>query len=362
MTSRNPLSWPAPTSPDAPLSGMRVLDLGQQLPGPYATLLLASLGATVIKIEPPEGDAARHLDPEMFAQVNAGKTALALNLKDPRHRDRLYNLVRHCDVFVEGFRPGVVERLGCDFARLRILKENLIYCSVSGFGQSGPLANRPTHDISLQAIAGALAPGVILDRIGVPWVDLATATTAAFTIASAYHSGRGGYIDASMLDAAVSWAGVKPSAVSRNEPTYGTIATPDGGTMVIAILENDMWRRLCTALGWYDWVDDPDLARYADRQNKARYIRSRLDDTVAALGAVEVARLAVEYDLPLDRVGSLSAAEEQQLSTRQAAEGQARHPAVPIPVPWQTVLNPAPELPVPYEGRSLSEELFNRSS
>ncbi|MDX6326236.1 MAG: hypothetical protein QOK15_2590, partial [Nocardioidaceae bacterium] len=144
--------------PLAPLAAMRVLDLSQQLPGPYCTLLLASLGASVTKVEPMHGEPARHLDPVMFQRVNQGKTSLRLDLKTTEGQEKLRDLARDSDVFVEGFRPGVTARLGCDFARLTRLSPALVYCSISGFGQSGPLGSQPTHDLSLQAMAGAIGP------------------------------------------------------------------------------------------------------------------------------------------------------------------------------------------------------------
>jgi crotonobetainyl-CoA:carnitine CoA-transferase CaiB-like acyl-CoA transferase len=345
MTLSSTSGWPA-SAPGAPLAGMRVLDLSQQLPGPYATQLLASLGASVIKVEPPTGDAARHLDPEMFARVNAGKSSITLNLKDVDHREILYGLIADCDVFVEGFRPGVTARLGCDYEVVREMRPAIVYCSISGFGQNGPMARRPTHDISLQAVTGALVPGARIDRIGVPWVDLATGTSAALTITAAYHAGNGGYIDASMLDAAVAWPGVKPAAVTELEPTYGTLITSDGKTMVIAILEDDMWHRLCVALGWSDWQDDPAFAHYGDRQSNAARIRARLDESFAAMRSDELTELAVTHDLPLDLMGEASPEVKEQLASR-ASTGHPRLMSVPIPAPWQVELAPAPALADP---------------
>ena len=330
-----------------PLRGMRVLDLSQQLPGPYATFLLAALGAEVTKVEPPAGDAARHLDPEMFARVNAGKASVVLDLKTGQGRDRLYALVREHDVFVEGFRPGVTTRLGCDASALHAIHPQLVYCSISGAGQTGPLADHPTHDISLQAMAGVLTGAGDVTRVGVPWVDLATGTSAALAITAAWHAGQGCYLDMSMLDAAVAWARVKPSALEPGpEPTYGTLRSADGDRVVIAVLEDAMWVRLCTALGWADWAAEPRLARYRDRRAHAAEIRDRLERHVAQLTVAEVVALAEKHDLPLGPADATSnPAAGKQIAIRFPG-GTGRH-TPPLPAVLLARLGPAPALGLP---------------
>lgn len=329
---------------------MRVLDLSQQLPGPYATLLLASMGATVTKVEPPRGDAARHLDPAMFERVNAGKSSVTLDLKTAGDRARLHEMVGEADVFVEGFRPGVTGRLGCDYEALRALRPRLVYCSVSGVGQSGPLAGVPTHDISLQAMAGALVAGERVDRIGVAWVDLATGTSAALAITAAWHHGRGGHLDMSMLDAALAWTSAKPAAVASPEPTYGTVDTADGRQVVVALLEDAMWQRLCVALGWADWVSDPTLAGYPDRQARADEVRRRLDAELRTRSQAEVLRLAERFDLPITALdASATPAAREQIERRRRSQAS---PCVPLPGPLVRPLGPAPKIaePVSREG------------
>ncbi len=321
-----------------------MLDLSQQLPGPYATFLLAALGAEVTKIEPPAGDAARQLDPEMFEHVNAGKTSVVLDLKTNRGQRRLHELVHGRDVFIEGFRPGVTSRLGCDTATLHTIHPQLIYCSITGVGQTGPLAGRPTHDLSLQAMAGVLTGAGDLSRIGVPWVDLATGTSAALAITAAWHTGQGCHLDMSMLDAAIAWARVKPSGLQADpEPTYGTLRTADGKRVTIALLEDAMWVRLCTALGWADWATDPSLARYLDRRQHADEIRNRLERDIARLTRQEIVALAERHDLPL---GPADAATEpvarEQITTR-FPDGPGRD-HLPLPTALLNHLNPAPSL------------------
>lgn len=339
------MSTPADAPPDTPLTGMRVLDLSQQLPGPYATFLLAALGAEVTKVEPPAGDAARELDPVMFAHVNAGKSTVVLDLKSDEGRRALSGLVAAHDVVVEGFRPGVAARLGCDAATLHATWPALVYCSISGAGQEGPLAGHPTHDLSLQAAAGVLAGGADVTRIGVPWVDLATGTAAALAITAAWHAGRGVHLDMSMLDAAVAWSRCKPAALDPGpEPTYGTVATADGGRVTVALLEDTMWRRLCTALGWTDWLGDDRLARYTDRRRHGGEVRARLERDLGRLTATQVADLARDHDLPVGPADpEADPAAQEQVALRFPDPGSAA--CLPLPAALVRRLGPAPTWP-----------------
>lgn len=306
------------SSGSEPLHGMTVVDISQQLPGPYCSLLLAGLGAEVIKVEPVGGDTARHVDPEMFERVSRGKRSIRLNLKAEAAQAELHGLVRDADVFIEGFRPGVTARLGCDFSRLTKLNPDLVYCSVSGFGQTGPSASRPTHDLSLQAIAGALRPSDTVETVGVPWVDLGVATTAAFLIASHWRTGQAVHLDLAMLDVVTSWAHVKPGAVRDLQPTYGTFTSADGTTFVLALLEDDMWQRLCRALELDDWSAEAELGEYAARMAAAAEVRRRVQDEIGRRTASEVTALAASFDLPLDEIQDAAAApSNEQVEWRQ---------------------------------------------
>jgi crotonobetainyl-CoA:carnitine CoA-transferase CaiB-like acyl-CoA transferase len=322
---------------------MRVVDLSQQLPGPYCTLLLAGLGARVTKVEPLGGDAARHLDPAMFERVNAGKTSVRLDLKSAAGQRALHDLVREADVFVEGFRPGVALRLGCDFETLAGLSSRLVYCSISGFGQTGPDASRPTHDLSLQALAGALPDGAVVESIGVPWVDLGVATTAALLIAAHWRAGSAVRLDLAMLDIVTAWTGVKPDAISRKEPTYGTFTSSDGVTFALAILEDDMWLRLCRALGLEAWSDERGLAAYSARIAAAAAVREGVQERLGRLSSDELAELSVTHDLPLDEVQDLArAASHQQIAWR--AQGN-QHGLLPFgPGPERNGQQVTPEI------------------
>jgi len=260
------------------LSGVQVLDLTRLLPGPYATLLLADLGAEVVKIEePPGGDPVRAIPPFIdgrsarFEALNRNKRSLTLNLKKPEGRAIFYKLVERSDVVVEGFRPGVAERLQIDYERLRAVNPRLVYCSISGYGQTGPYREHAGHDINYAARAGLLSltghPEPVI--LGVPVADLAGATFAAFSIVSALFarerspSREGCYLDISLTDAVISWLAlhlaetlatgqpVRPDeqVLTGAFPCYALYETKDGRWLAVGALEEKFWQKLCEALG-----------------------------------------------------------------------------------------------------------------
>lgn len=270
------------------LEGVRVLDFSQNLPGPYATFLLAGWGADVVKVEPPKGDPARHIEP-FFAMVNRGKRSVVLDLRDEASRPALEALVRWADVLIDGFRPGVMARLGCDFERASALNPRLVYCSISAFGQEGPLREHPGHDLNLQALAGVChlerdAAGVPRGSV-IPMADLSTSLVAVSGIAAALlareKDGRGRYLDVAMADAVLSWANVwglgidvagrTDRELSRGGPVakrlarpfvahlerlklyampqYGVYRCKGGGHLSIGIVdEAHFWKALCDVL------------------------------------------------------------------------------------------------------------------
>jgi crotonobetainyl-CoA:carnitine CoA-transferase CaiB-like acyl-CoA transferase len=306
----------------APLAGITVVDLSQQLPGPFATLLLRTLGARVIKVEPPQGDAAREIDPPMFARVNAGKEILSLNLKSADDQSRLHALVADADVFFEGFRPGVAARLDADWEKLSKLNPRLVYCSLSGFGAEGPMAQRPGHDLNFLALAAGVVEGLSAGEalIRVPWVDLAAGTNAALLIVSALidraSTGQGRHIEVAMLDAAAVWSAAKLPRPG-GEGAYGVFETVDRRRVAVSVLEDAMWRRLCQALGWDDWLADPDMAGHEARRARADEVRQRLSADVAAHEFQDLLTLAVEHDCAISPVNEIDdVARDPQIAAR----------------------------------------------
>jgi len=197
------------------LEGIRVIDLSLFLPGPYLTLLLADHGAEVIKVEPPgEGDPTRHLGPKdggetvYFRNLNRGKKSVVVDLKNPADREALLRLCDSADVFVESFRPGVVERLGVGYEALRARNPRLVYCSISAFGQTGPMRERPAHDLAVEALSGILSIGLGQDgKPAIPALPLADLLASLHGLAGVLmallrreKTGKGDFIDIAMHD------------------------------------------------------------------------------------------------------------------------------------------------------------------
>lgn len=264
------------------LTGIRVVDLTQFFPGPMLTVMMADQGAEVIKIEPPGGDPVRAMAPfagehsVWFANLNRGKTSVALDLKSDAGRAALTDLIRTADVFVEGFRPGVMARLGFDYPSVRAINPRIIYASVSAFGQTGPLAHHPAHDMAVQALGGFLSVNDGADGTpvvpGAPSADMAAGLTALSAILMALigraATGAGDYVDIAMLDAMLPWcvhtaggaiAGGPPpcSATQRSlggAAFYQVYATADGRHVVLGGRELKFARNLLTALGRPDLI------------------------------------------------------------------------------------------------------------
>ena len=304
------------------LSGVRVLDLSIWRPGPYATSLLVALGADVLKVEPPGGDPMRQYA-GLFESINAGKRSIELDLKDGDGRDRAMALAMESDVLVEGFRPGVMARLGLDADTVRGANRALVYCSISGYGQTDFRAHLPGHDVNYQAWAGALAPEGGTARVSaLPIADLAGGMAAAFGICAAvlgrHATGEGSYLDVSMTDVLATWTGRIGSAdgdsgggpaPSGPVPGYGIFDTADGGQVALGVIsEQHFWTNLCAELGLDDLAPltfSERSARGAEAQGavtKAIAERCR-DELVTALTAVAVPVAPV-----LDRKGMVTSA------------------------------------------------------
>jgi crotonobetainyl-CoA:carnitine CoA-transferase CaiB-like acyl-CoA transferase len=212
------------------LDGMRVLDVSIWRPVPHATQMLADLGAEVLKVEPPGGDPMRGF-PELFADVASHKRSIILDLQTGEGRERALELVEDAGVFCEGWRPGVAARLGLDYDAVRARNPHIVYCSLSGFGQTGPLVDRRGHDLNYQALAGAVAPraGQQPQQPLVPIADLAGGVVAALCICAAWarrvQTGEGEYIDVSMTDVIASWVGPRAGTKMQGRDEVAHAAT-----------------------------------------------------------------------------------------------------------------------------------------
>ena len=277
-----------------PLAGIKVLDLSRVLAGPYATALLADLGAEIIKLEPPAGDDYRHIGPfkdgesALFTLNNRGKQSLVLDLKDPADLALARGIAAQVDVVVENFRPGVAARLGLGAEDLRAANPRLIYCSISGFGQQGPFRDLPAYDLVVQAMSGLMAgtgeEGGAPLKTGESIADLRAGLFASWSIMAALvgrnGSGQGATLDVAMYDALFSmlttshalhfYAGKLPQRVGNRHPLstpFGCFATQDG-QVVIAVLSGRQFAALAQVIGAPEAATDP---RFASDESRTEH-------------------------------------------------------------------------------------------
>jgi crotonobetainyl-CoA:carnitine CoA-transferase CaiB-like acyl-CoA transferase len=281
---------------NSPLTGYRILSLAEQYPGPYATMILADLGADVIMVERPAGGDPTRRYAGHFESLNRNKRSIVLDLKSADGRDAFFRLVDTADALVEGFRPGVMQRLGLGADEMRRRCPALVYMSISSFGQTGPLASVAGHDLSIQGVAGLIdiepgdESGAVMPTL--PLADIASGLFAALGIVTALlaraKSGAGASVDVSMLDSLVSWMTpfivpainqLRGAPLPPKDPGYGVFATSDGRQLTLSIAgEDHLWRELCAILG----LDD--LAACSEEQRAARRdeILPRLRAAIAA--------------------------------------------------------------------------------
>ncbi len=289
--------------------GVRVLDLSRMLAGPYGTMLLADLGADVIKVEAPDGgDPMRAMGPPFlpdgesayFLAINRNKKSVVLDLARPAGRDVFLDLVAQCDVVWENFRPGVMERFGLGYAALSMVNPALVMCSLSAYGQDGPYRDWPAFDLALQAMGGAMSltgeAGGEPVRMGLPMGDLAGGLFGAVAVAGALlrrvRTGQGTRVDLSLLDCQVSllsylaqyfWTdGVVPGPMGSAHASvvpYGTLATRDGH-LIVAVFER-FWPAVCRAAGHPEWAADARFAANTDRVANRAALMALIEDAFA---------------------------------------------------------------------------------
>jgi crotonobetainyl-CoA:carnitine CoA-transferase CaiB-like acyl-CoA transferase len=285
------------------LEGMRVVDASAWRPMPYATQLLADLGADVLKIEPPGGDPMRGF-PELFAEVASNKRSVVIDLRTADGRTRALELVADADVFCEGWRPGVATRLGLGDDDVRAVNPSIIYCSLSGYGQGGAFASLPGHDVNYQALAGALAKRGPHDQDPaiprVPVADLAGGMMAALTICAAWakrlQTDEGEHIDVAMTDVVASWVGPRSGTARRDREApaqgsagYGVFRCADGEFVTLGVIAEDhFWRAVCDALG----IDALRDLTYVERLDRVVECNERVAESLTKIDSADaVARL-----------------------------------------------------------------------
>ena len=299
-----------------PLDGIRVVDLTSYIAGSYGAMMLADLGADVVKVEAIEGDSFRELSG--FYGWNRGKRSLAVNLKDPDGRGIVHRLAQHADVVMENMRPGVVERLGVDYETLRAINPRLIYSSVTAFGSDGPYKDRPGFDPLLQAMGGLMTLqgfGEAPQYLRIAPTDYYCAALACQAILAALfvreRTGRGQRVQTSLLQAVlalqsglvVDYPGHE--VVYRNTPTYRLFQAGDGESFFLAVGNQSFWVKLCKVVGREDLAQDPRFGSWVSRRDNAEALMPLLESAFASKPAAEWVRILTDNDIPAALTQSL---------------------------------------------------------
>ena len=292
-----------------PLEGVKVLDLTNVMAGPYCSMVLGDMGANVVKIENfPGGDTSRSFDPKIndesycFAVLNRNKQSLALNMKDPRGKEIFNRLAAKADIITENFRPGVIKKLGIDYAAVTQFNPGVIYASMSGFGQTGPYGKKGGFDIIAQGMSGIMMmtgyPGGRPAKVGIAMNDIASGVTALYGILGAYigklRTGKGQYLETSLLEAGLAWtqwefgayfgSGELPTATGtrhRRSTPYQAYRTQDGYVTLGASNEK-LWKNFCTMVcDKPEWLTDPRYVTLASRLKNIDILEAEIEAVLA---------------------------------------------------------------------------------
>ena len=360
-----------------PLSGVLVIDLTRVLAGPFCTMMLAELGARVIKVENPDGgDDARHFDPffgdksAYFLSLNRGKESIALNLKDERDRDAFLALVRRADVLVENYRPGTLGKLGLGWERLRQVNPRLVYASVSGFGHTGPWSHKPAYDLIVQALGGLMSvtgpAGGPPTKAGTSIGDITGGLFALAGVTSAlYHrekTGAGVRVDVSMLDGQIAilesavlryaLTGRAPGPIGNRHPSITPFEAYEAADrpLILAAGNDDLFARLCRALGRPEWAADPRFASNRDRNQHADALKAVFEEVLRAAPAAHWIEALEAAGVPCSLIHTVAdAVEHPQVRARNmvvSADGlrMAGNPIKVSGFPDPPTRRPAPDL------------------
>ncbi len=316
-----------------PLAGVRIVDLTRVMTGPYCTMMLADMGAEVIKIEQPgRGDDTRawgppftHGEANYYLSVNRNKRSIALDLKSDGGKEILWKLIAGADVFVENFSPGTIDRLGFDYAAVAAVRPEIVYCSISGFGQTGPGRNWTAYDLILQGMSGIMSLTGQEDgpptRVGIPIADMTAGMFAAYAIVAALYrkvSGGGGeFIDASLLGAQVSMLtyysvnfhmnDIVARRVGNRHQTiapYDVYPTADG-FISLAVGNDAIWGRLCAVLGWDELARDPRYARNPDRIARVEELTALIGGRFRTMTTAALLELLGSANVPCGPISSI---------------------------------------------------------
>ena len=349
------MTSPAPASAvrAGPLSGVRVLDLSRVLAGPFCSMIMADLGADVIKVEElGKGDQTRTIPPfqgtesHYFLAINRNKRSIEIDLKSAAGRDIVLRLVRESDVLVENFRPGVMERLGLSYADLSAIKPDLIMCSISGFGQTGPMRTTASFDLVTQAMSGVMSINGERDgpptKLGLPMGDIGGGMWAAIGALSGLQhrqsTGKGLHVDLSLLEGLMGFLGYlaqihlvtgeNPGRVGSSHHSivpYGRFEVQDGH-IVLALHVGSFWRKFCVAIGREELVQDARFRTTADRNTNRIELEQIVGDILKTRSAAEWARVLDAADVPHGSVNNIGQALRQPVIAARGLLKTFEHP------------------------------------
>lgn len=371
----------APEEASLPLSGMRVLDLTRYLSGPYATLLLAEMGAEVIKVEVPEaGDDTRYIAPLQgdvsfyHSTINRSKASVELDLKSEEGRKLVYAMISDCDVFIQNFRTGVADRLGFGYDVISKLNPKLVYCSISGFGGTGPDSRRAAFDLIVQAESGVMSLNGEGDsppsKLGLPVADLTSGMFAVHGILAALlrrsRTGKGGHVEVSMMSSLLSLSvynatryfvtGETPKRMGSRHPgvvPYGQYAGSNG-SVLLSTFSDGSWKRIVDAMDRPELAQDPRYATAASRVLHRDSCDALLSDVFSSFTCEEIVRRLHDAGIPCGVVRSLGEALEKEIASGSGSITDVEYPgdvgtirSVRIPIKFDgqwCPANPAPAL------------------
>lgn len=342
------------TAKRLPLEGIRVLDVSQVMAGPFACMLLADMGADVIKVEPPAGDQTRGAmgfkmkgpDSMGFLNMNRNKRSFVVDLKTEEGREQFYKLAKTADIIVENYRPGAVKRLGIDYETIKAINPRIIYASISGFGQSGPWAERPGFDLMAQAMSGIMSvTGYSADKpvkAGVPVADIGCALFAVYGVLSAYigaqKTGEGQHIDASLFDAAMAFSiwdmseywgtGVPPAPLgtsNKMSAPYQAVKARDR-YFVMGATNQKLWIKLCQLLNRPDLIEHPDYATIPLRLKNREVMIEELEKEFAKRDSEEWIEVMLANGIPAGPILTYPEAFEGEHATHRRMAMEIDHP------------------------------------
>lgn len=345
-----------PTPPrSGPLAGIKVLDFSRILSGPYASMVLADLGAEIIKVEPiTSGDETRNFPPfqngmsHYYMALNRCKKSISIDLKSPEGMQIAKDLAAQCDIVLENFRPGVMDRLGLGYETLRAKNDALLYCSITGFGANSPHGDKPAFDIVAQALSGVMSvncePGQAPNKLGIPLGDMAGSIFSVFGLLAALHernaTGRGKHIEVAMLDSLIALQGYlsqiyfvtgqSPQPVGTQHPSivpYGSFPTSDGH-VIVACLTERFWHNFARSLDREDLIADPRFALYDARLANRDALQPIIHDRMAQDTTAYWLQRLEDFDVPSAPILSIGEALEQDHVAQKGLVEKVTHPQI----------------------------------